>query len=131
MTPDSAANLRWAMVILDFDPTVGHEQAGVRRALVVSANRFHRSGLATVCPLSARAPRYPGDVLIGRGEAGQTLNAVILCHQVRTVDLRRVSSYEIGGQSQVLRDPGVRHEVRAALAHHLGLDVRAELDGAA
>jgi mRNA interferase MazF len=131
MTSPAAGNLRWSVVILDFDPIIGHEQAGVRRALVVSSNAFHRSGLATVCPLSERAAKYPGEVSIGLGEAGQTLAAVILCHQVRTVALRRVTSYVIGGQPQVLRDPSVRREVRAALAHHLGLDLRAELDGAA
>ena len=123
--------LRWAVVIVDLDPTRGHEPAGQRRALVVSYEAFHRSGLATVCPISARTPRYPGEVAIPEGHAGQTLDAVILCHQVRTIALERVTAYQIGGVTQRLTAPDLRHRVREALAHHLGLDLPAVLDGAA
>lgn len=123
--------LRWSIVIADLDPTVGHKQRGRRRVLVVSYEAFHRSGMATVCPISAREPRYPGEVPIPRGEAGQTQDAVVLCHQLRTVDLRRVTSFEVGGVAQRVRDPAIRGQVRAAIAHHLGLDIRTPLDGAA
>jgi mRNA interferase MazF len=122
--------LRWAIVIVDLDPTVGHEQAGLRRALVVSHEAFHRSGLATVCPISARAPRYPAEVAIPAREAGQTKDAVVLCHQLRTIDLRRVTAFEIGGQPQSISDPAVRRGVRSALARHLGLDLPITVDGA-
>jgi mRNA-degrading endonuclease toxin of MazEF toxin-antitoxin module len=123
--------LRWAIVIVDFDPTVGHEQAGLRRALVVSNEAFHRSGLATVTPISARASRYPAEVPIPAGEAGQTKDAVVLCHQLRTIDLRRVTTFEIGGHPQFVSDPSVRRAVRSALARHLGLDLPIAVDGAA
>jgi len=119
------------MVIVDFDPIVGHEQAGLRRALVVSQEAFHRSGLATVCPISARAPRYPAEVAIPAGQAGQTKDAVVLCHQLRTIDLRRVTAFEVGGRPQVIGDPGVRRAIRSALARHLGLDLPIGVDGAA
>lgn len=122
--------LRWAIVLVDFDPTVGHEQAGHRRAVVVSYEPFHRSGMAAVCPISARAATYPGDVPVPQGHAGQTRDAVILCHQVRTIDLDRITTFEIGGKPQHVTDPAIRHAVRAALAHHLGLDVTASEDGA-
>lgn len=123
--------LRWAIVIVDLDPARGHEQAGQRRALVVSYEAFHRSGLATVCPISARAPRYPGEVVVPRGHAGQTLDAVALCHQVRTIALERVTAHRIGGTAQYVTDPSIRSQVRDALAHHLGIDLPAALDGAA
>lgn len=123
--------LRWSVVIAQLGPTVGHEQRGQRRVLVVSYEAFHRSGMATVCPISARPPRYPGEVAIPRGEAGQTKAAVVLCHQLRTVHLERVAAFRIGGAPQYLTDPAIRGQVRAALAHHLGLDRRAPLDGAA
>jgi len=122
--------LRWAIVIAELDPTIGHEQQGRRRVLVVSYESFHRSGMATVCPISGREPRYPGEVAIPRGEAGQTKDGVVLCHQLRTVDLSRVTTFEIGGVTQRLVDPSIRAQVRVALAHHLGLDRRPVLDGA-
>ena len=124
------APLRWSIVIVDFDPVVGHEQMGERRALVVSYEPFHGSGRAAVCPISAREPRYPGEVRIAAGNAGQTKDAVILCHQVRTIDLSRVRSFEITGRIQHVTDPGIRREVRSALSRHFGLDVQASEDGA-
>lgn len=120
--------LRWATVIVDLEPTQGHEQAGTRRALVVSYEPFHRSGLLTVCPITAsRAdPRYPGDVAIPAGEAGQTRDGVIVCSQLRTISAQRVRSPAFG----YLTDPALRRRVRRALAHHLGLDIPAIADGA-
>lgn len=123
-------SFRWAVVIVDLEPgSVGHEQRGQRRALVVSHEAFHASGMATVCPISARGPRYPGEVAVPVGEAGQTKDGVVLCHQVRTIDLARVSTVEIGGRTQFVMDPAIRRRVRAALSRQLGLDIPAALDG--
>lgn len=119
------------MVLIDLDPTVGHEQQGTRRALVVSYEPFHRSGMATVCPITTRPGKYPGEVVMPRGQAGQTEDALVLTHQIRTIDLRRVTAWEIGGRIQYVADRGLRRQVRAAMAHHLGLDLAAALDGAA
>jgi mRNA interferase MazF len=120
--------LRWAVVIVDLDPVEWHEQAGERRALVVSYEPFHRSGLATVCPITAARSeaRYPGDVPIPIGEAGQTRPGVILTSQVRTISLRRVRAAPLGA----VTDPSLRRAVRSALAHHLGLDIPPIGDGA-
>jgi mRNA-degrading endonuclease toxin of MazEF toxin-antitoxin module len=118
------------VVLLDFDPVVGREQSGHRRALVVSYEPFHRSGMAAVCPISARPARYPGEVPVPRGHAGQTKDAVVLCHQVRTIDLDRITVYELAGRVQYVTDPGLRRDVRAALTRHLGLDMAAAADGA-
>ena len=128
--PRSLGPLRWSIVLVDFDPTVGHEQRGTRRALVVSYESFHRSGMATVCPITTRAPKYPGEIPIPEGHAGQTKDGLILCHQLRTIDIARVSAFEPGGRPPQLTDPRVRAEVRVALAHQLGLDLRAIFDGA-
>ena len=125
----TAGPLRWAVVIVGRDPVKGHEQGGERRALVVSYEPFHRSGLMTVCPISAaRAePRYPAEVAIPAGEAGQTKPGVILCSQVRTVAQHRIHGRALG----VLSNPETRRRVRRALAHHLGLDIPTVGDGAA
>ena len=121
--------LRWAVVLIDFDPARGHEQGGTRRALVVSYEAFHRSGMATVCPITARPPKYVGEIPVPAGHAGQTKDGLILCHQVRTVAIERVSAYEISGQAQYVTDRKVRSEVRSALLHQLGLDTPAVFDG--
>ncbi|MEP6469279.1 MAG: type II toxin-antitoxin system PemK/MazF family toxin [Chloroflexota bacterium] len=120
--------LRWSVVIVDLDPAKGHEQAGTRRALVVSYEPFHRSGLATILPITATRSeaRYPGDVPIPAGEAGQTRDGVIVGSQIRTISLRRVRSAPLGSVSDRAR----RRAVRQALAHQLGLDIPAIADGA-
>ena len=120
---------RWSVVMVGLDPIIGHEQAGERRALVVSYEPFHRSGLLTVCPITASRsePRYPGDVAITTGEAGQTQAGVILCSQLRTISQRRVRGSPVG----FLTASPIRRRVRRALAHHLGLDIPPIGDGAA
>jgi mRNA-degrading endonuclease toxin of MazEF toxin-antitoxin module len=121
--------LRWSVVIVGLDPVVGHEQADARRALVVSYEPFHRSGLATICPVTAARsePRYPGDVAIPAGEARQTRDAVIVTSQMRTISLARVRSAPLGA----IRDKNLRRAVRGAMAHHLGLDIPAIADAPA
>jgi mRNA interferase MazF len=123
-----AGPLRWAVVRVALDPATGHEQGGTRRALVVSYEPFHHAGLATVCPITATRDeaRYPGEVAIPVGTAGQTRPGVVLCQQVRTISLERV----VGAPDGRLTDPELRRAVRLALAHHLGLDIPAVGDGA-
>ena len=124
--------LRWAVVIADLEPVEGHEQGGTRRVLVVSNEPFHRSGRATVCPITTAwsAPRYPNEIAIPKGQAGQTADAVILCHQVRTISLNRIRADRIGGSLRYADDPLIRAGVREALGHHLGLDIAPAQDGA-
>ena len=120
--------LRWAVIRVGLDPARGHEQGGTRRALVVSYEPFHRSGLATVCPITAarQEVRYPAEVALPVGTAGQTRAGVILCQQLRTIALERL----VGAPEGRIADPAIRHAVRMALAHHLGLDIPAIGDGA-
>lgn len=124
--------LRWAVLICDLDPTVGHEQAGERRALIVSYEPFHRSGLMTICPITAARAEalYPGEVSIPKGEAGQTKAGVILCHQVRTVSILRAQSTLTSGKIGYVNDDTLRTKVRSALAVQLGLDIPGMDDGA-
>ena len=64
---------RWGIVLIDFDPTVGHEQAGTRR----------------------------------------------------------MTATEVGGRRPSVTDPAIRAAVRSAITGQLGLDLAAEIDGAA
>jgi mRNA interferase MazF len=122
----TARPLRWAVVVVGLDTAEGHEQAGKRRVLVVSYEPFHRSGLMTVCPITAaRAePRYPGEVAISAGEAGQRKPGIIMCGQVRTLTQQRIRGQPVG----IVSTPQTRRNVRRALAHHLGLDIPALVD---
>jgi len=77
--PD-AGDLIW----LDFDPQLGHEQAGRRPALVLSSRRFNeKASLAFVCPVTSKAKGYVSEVLL---PAGLAVHGVVLCSHLRSVD---------------------------------------------
>ena len=86
----------------------------------------------TLCPISAArgtGKRYPGEVAIPEGEAGQTKDALIQCYHVRTISTSRIVGSR-GEGPQYVTDPKIRMQVREALAHHLGLDIPPSVDGA-
>jgi len=58
------------------------------------------------------------------------MDAVVLCQEVRSMDLSRVSAFEVDGEAQHITSPELRDRVRNALSHHLGLDLPATFDGA-
>jgi mRNA-degrading endonuclease toxin of MazEF toxin-antitoxin module len=117
--------LRWHVVIADSEPVVGHEQGGERRALVVSYDALLAGRMAAVCPITAARSRarYPGEVPIPIGEAGQTRNGTILVLQVRTISLDRTTDH-VG----VVTSPLIRRQVRERLAIHFGLDIPEDED---
>jgi len=129
-----APPLRWAVLAFDFDPQEGHEQGGQRRGLIVSYEPLHRSGVVTVCPITAAEGRHPRDldVAIPVGEAGQTKTGHIICSQVRTISvLRARSSLQSGQGVRYVTDQQIRSAVRQSLAIQLGLDIPGLEDGAA
>ncbi len=70
----AAGDLVWT----DFDPGVGREQAGRRPALVISAAAFCAdTGLAMVCPITARVRPFPTSVVLPTGlpVAGEILTS--------------------------------------------------------
>jgi mRNA interferase MazF len=55
-------------VWLNFTPQAGHEQAGIRPALVISPELYNaKAGLAVVCPITNQAKGYPFEVPLPSG----------------------------------------------------------------
>lgn len=73
------------IIKINFNPQLGHEQAGYRPALVISNNFFNKvSKLAIVCPITTNDKEFPLHIpLDGRTET----KGNILCEHVRTLDL--------------------------------------------
>jgi len=79
-TPD-----RGDIVWFNFSPQVGHEQAGVRPALVLSPIFYNqRSGMMLACPITSKTKQYPFEVRI----KAKKIDGVILADQVKSVDWR-------------------------------------------
>lgn len=77
---------------LDFDPVQGHEQAGMRPALILSDDDFNQLPwrLCVVVPLSTTLRLFPLHVLIQPPEGGCRQPSVILCQHLRSVSLDRL-----------------------------------------
>src|SRR3954468_22863505 len=74
---------RGDIVWLDFDPQVGHEQAGRRPAVVLSHREYNlKAGLAIVCPMTSRVDKpWPFLVQVKEGSA-------VIADQVKCIDWR-------------------------------------------
>lgn len=87
-------NYQWSIFQVDLDPTVGHEQAGERPVLVISAEPLNeRYDVVMVVPLTSRKNNRParlGEVLLPSGAGGLALDSFALCYQVRTLDKSRL-----------------------------------------
>jgi mRNA interferase MazF len=99
------------IVWLQFDPQVGHEQAGHRPAVVLSpANYNGKTGLMVCCPLTTRIKGYPFEVLLG-SQPG----SAVLADQVKNLDWRARRATRKGK----VTDLELRH-VRAKLRALIG-----------
>jgi mRNA interferase MazF len=75
---------RGDVIFLSLDPTLGHEQAGERPAVVLSPDFYNKaSGLCLVCPITNQTKGYPFEVPI---EGTSKTKGVVLADQVRSID---------------------------------------------
>lgn len=71
------------VVWIDLDPTVGHEQAGTRPALVVADMT---KSMILVVPLTGAPPKMRSHIPVTHDRG----NSTALCEQVRSVDRVRI-----------------------------------------
>ncbi|TAN40991.1 MAG: endoribonuclease MazF [Nitrospirae bacterium] len=75
---------RGDVIMLSFDPTLGHEQAGFRPAVVLSPDIYNKaSGLCLVCPVTTKIKGYPFEVPL---DGAKKTAGVALADQVRSID---------------------------------------------
>jgi mRNA interferase MazF len=79
--------------MVNLDPTLGHEQAGIRPALVVSEDPFNQSpaGLVVVTPITGTDRGIPAHVRVAPKEGGLTKTSLIMADQIRTISQRRLA----------------------------------------
>lgn len=84
---------RGTVVVIQPDPTVGHEQRGKRPCVVVSdpeVNAYQRFQLIAVVPITrtlGEGPLYPE---LAPGRSGLTMTSYAVIDHVRAVDKRRI-----------------------------------------
>lgn len=92
-TPSSPAPLRGEVWILNYDPTRGHEQAGTRPALILSANTFNAgpADLVIVLPITSRSKGVRSHVAVQPPEGGLSVESFIKSEDVRSVAKERLN----------------------------------------
>lgn len=90
------AVVRGEIYLVRFDPVEGSEVGKTRPALIVQNDIANRSSPVTiVAAISSQfnpSHLYPTEVLIKAGEAGLTVDSVVLLNQIRTIDKARLLS---------------------------------------
>ncbi|MGH2531281.1 MAG: type II toxin-antitoxin system PemK/MazF family toxin [Thermomicrobiales bacterium] len=78
--------------LAQFDPVLGHEQGGIRPAVIVSVDSFNTgsSRMAAVIPLTTRDRGSPSHVRVSPPEGGLERPSLILCEHVRSVTQLRL-----------------------------------------
>jgi mRNA interferase MazF len=75
---------RGDIVKLNFDPTLGREQAGYRPALIVTTREFNQATrLAVACPITSKVKGFNLEVIL---PDGLITNGAVLAFQVKTID---------------------------------------------
>jgi mRNA interferase MazF len=105
-----AGDLIW----VDFNPALGHEQAGRRPALIISEEAYNQqSSFIIVCPVTRSSKLWPFKLALAEGAP---IQGQILIDQMKSIDKRRVVSPPIGKIDEELLS-----DVRGRLAALLGL----------
>ena len=77
---------RGDIVWLQFNPQAGHEQSGIRPALVISPRSYNsKVGLALFCPITTKIKGYPFEVDIPEKSKA---SGTILSDQIKSLDWR-------------------------------------------
>jgi mRNA interferase MazF len=101
------------IIMLDFDPQVGREQAKRRPALVITDHRYNQaSGLVVVCPLTSQRKPYPFSLPVTVGQ----VQAAVLVDQIKSLDWKMRNA-----QFHSKKDPALLAKVRRYLAVLLGI----------
>jgi mRNA interferase MazF len=77
---------------VNFDPAIGHEQAGTRPALVISVDAFNSgpADLVVVSPMTRTNRNIRWHVRVAPPEGGLAAESFVLCEGVRSVSKARL-----------------------------------------
>ena len=72
------------IVFLDFNPTKGHEQAGMRPEVVISTNTFNQNTkMVMLCPITSNNKEFPTHYQL---EDTKRVHGSVLCEHIRSID---------------------------------------------
>ena len=79
---------------MDFAPIKGHEQSGLRPALVISKDKFNKyTNMVLVCPITTNTKKFPTHYELLNTKK---VKGAVLCEHIRSIDFnaRKLSFVE-------------------------------------
>lgn len=79
---------------MNFAPTKGHEQTGLRPAIVISKYKFNKyTNMAVICPITTNTKKFPTHYELLNTKK---IKGSVLCEHVRSIDFsaRKLSYVE-------------------------------------
>lgn len=102
------------LIWIEFNPQAGHEQAGLRPAIVVSPASYNGViGLAVLCPITSKVKGYPFEVLLPKKSK---ITGAILSDQVKNLDWRiRNARFASKAPAEIIKE--VIEKIHAIIAY--------------
>lgn len=87
---------KWSIMKANLDPVIGSEQGKSRPVLIISQDDINTLlNIVNIIPITSRKQGriiYPNEVLLSAGKYGLEKESIVLCHQIRTIDKKRLST---------------------------------------
>ena len=121
---------RWELFWADLNPSVGSEQGGESRPVLILSNDGFNAQfpLVTVLPctkLEGKKRRvYSFEVLLQKGLVTAAHDSILMPQQIRTISKTRLLS-RIGA----ITDAAIQAEIENRVLEHLGISFEAEFSG--
>lgn len=113
---------KWSIYRANLDPVVGSEQGKSRPVIIISEDEINNLlNTVNIIPTTSRKEGrriYPNEVLIPANNFGLSSESIVLCHQIRTIDKKRIAQ-EYGHISDI----NVQSEIMEALCFQIGIDL--------
>jgi mRNA interferase MazF len=111
---------QWTVWLANLDPIVGSEQGKTKPVLIISKSSLNSIlPVVNVIPITSRKANrrlYPNEALLSPGANGLIVESIVLCHQIRTLDKRRLTR-RLG----IISDLYVQARIISALRFQLAL----------
>jgi mRNA interferase MazF len=113
---------KWSIWRANLDPVIGSEQGKSRPVLIISEDDINELlNVINIIPITSRKSGrtiYPNEVLLLPGKNGLINESIALCHQIRTIDKKRLSK-----NYGIITDQEVRYGIIEALCFQLGIQL--------
>jgi len=111
---------KWSIWRANLDPVIGSEQGKSRPVIIISEDEINDLlNIVNIIPVTTKKEGriiYPNEALLSILDTGLENESIALCHQIRTIDKRRLSK-EYGR----ITNTSIQQEVIEALCFQLGI----------